>query len=219
MRPRTRDSTLPTCLKLIRESVTRDESSVLSALDRSLDEIDLTMSQDILIRHDLLQWKGLLSRWRNLLFHQTKSLKRLQKSIDLKTEDEFSAQLFTEILEENHTLRERVDSVAQSLMSTMSIVESERVIQQTEAVSKLTSLAFFFIPLTLVASLFGMNVVVSPLNRQEEFLLRRARNLRTSSPPGSGLPARQGPPLQLISYYIAGKSSMAFPALQRSSRA
>jgi len=43
----------------------------------------------------------------------------------------------------------------------MSIVESKRAILQTETVSKLTQLAFFFIPLTLVATVFGMNINVS----------------------------------------------------------
>jgi hypothetical protein len=40
-------------------------------------------------------------------------------------------------------------------------VESQKAIVQAETVSKLTGLAFFFIPLTLAASLFGMNIVVS----------------------------------------------------------
>ena len=46
-------------------------------------------------------------------------------------------------------------------MSSMSIVESERAIAEAEVVSKLTHLALFFIPLSLVAGLFGMNINVS----------------------------------------------------------
>jgi len=45
-------------------------------------------------------------------------------------------------------------------MSSMIIVESERAIRGAEVVSKLTHLAFFFIPLSLVAGLFGINVNV-----------------------------------------------------------
>ncbi|KAK6522469.1 hypothetical protein TWF281_003030 [Arthrobotrys megalospora] len=52
----------------------------------------------------------------------------------------------------------RVDSDHQALMSSISIVESERAIAEAEVVSKLTQLAFFFIPLSLVAAVFGMNI-------------------------------------------------------------
>ncbi|KAI9670273.1 MAG: hypothetical protein M1831_006487 [Alyxoria varia] len=42
-------------------------------------------------------------------------------------------------------------------MASMAIVESQKAIAQAESFSKLTTVAFFFIPLTLCASIFGMN--------------------------------------------------------------
>ena len=54
----------------------------------------------------------------------------------------------------------RVEGTYQVLMSTMSILESERAIAQAEVVMRLTDLAFFFIPLAFVASVFGMNINV-----------------------------------------------------------
>ncbi|KXX81513.1 hypothetical protein MMYC01_202485 [Madurella mycetomatis] len=40
----------------------------------------------------------------------------------------------------------------------MSLLESKRSIEETESVTRLTELAFLFIPITLVASLFSMQV-------------------------------------------------------------
>ncbi len=45
----------------------------------------------------------------------------------------------------------------------MSIIESQKAISEAETVSKLTALAFFFVPLSFIASVFGMNLVVGPL--------------------------------------------------------
>jgi len=46
-------------------------------------------------------------------------------------------------------------------MSSITIVESSRAIKQAEIITNLTQLAFFFIPLGLVAGAFGMNIKVS----------------------------------------------------------
>ena len=48
-------------------------------------------------------------------------------------------------------------------MSTMAIVESQKAIAQAETITKLTNLAFFFILLTLTASIVGMKMTVSRL--------------------------------------------------------
>lgn len=42
----------------------------------------------------------------------------------------------------------------------MSIIDSKEAFTEAKNVGKLTKLAFFFIPLTLVAGVFGMNIVV-----------------------------------------------------------
>jgi Mg2+ and Co2+ transporter CorA len=45
-----------------------------------------------------------------------------------------------------------------TLLSTMSILESQKSIEQSEQVNKLTRLAFVYIPLSFISSVFGMNV-------------------------------------------------------------
>jgi len=56
--------------------------------------------------------------------------------------------------------RSRIETAFQALMSTLSILESQRAIAQAQSISKLTQLAFFFIPLSFIATVFGMNVIV-----------------------------------------------------------
>lgn len=59
----------------------------------------------------------------------------------------------------------------------MSMVESQKAIAKAETVSKLTALAFFFIPLSFIASPFGVNFVVSRslwlLADVQNFVLKR----------------------------------------------
>jgi Mg2+ and Co2+ transporter CorA len=45
-----------------------------------------------------------------------------------------------------------------TLLSTMSILESQKSIEQSEQVNKLPRLAFVYIPLSFISSVFGMNV-------------------------------------------------------------
>ncbi|RPA80922.1 hypothetical protein BJ508DRAFT_327014 [Ascobolus immersus RN42] len=52
----------------------------------------------------------------------------------------------------------RVREVSGMLMSTLSIIESQKAIDEAESVTKLTEMAFFFLPLGFSASIFGMQV-------------------------------------------------------------
>ncbi|RPA80923.1 hypothetical protein BJ508DRAFT_124442 [Ascobolus immersus RN42] len=51
-----------------------------------------------------------------------------------------------------------VQEVSSHLMSTMSIIESQKAIGEAESVTKLTEMAFFFLPLGFSASIFGMQI-------------------------------------------------------------
>lgn len=58
-------------------------------------------------------------------------------------------------------VEQRVDRSFQAIMSSMSILESERAITQGVAIARLTELAFIFIPLSFAAAFFSMQVKVS----------------------------------------------------------
>jgi len=58
------------CKNIIRQSAFESESSVLSVLTRSLDDVELTLSKDaVLVRDTLDVWRGYFGRWRNTLYY------------------------------------------------------------------------------------------------------------------------------------------------------
>jgi hypothetical protein len=58
-------------------------------------------------------------------------------------------------------MEQRVDRSFQAIMSSMSILESEKAIAQGVAITRLTELAFFFIPLSFAATFFSMQIKVT----------------------------------------------------------
>ncbi|KAF2113234.1 hypothetical protein BDV96DRAFT_601421 [Lophiotrema nucula] len=68
------------------------------------------------------------------------------------------AQVYRALAEGIQKIEQRVDRSFQAIMSSMSILESERAISQGTAVTRLTELAFVFIPLSFAATFFSMQV-------------------------------------------------------------
>ena len=87
-------------------------------------------------------------------------LKTNSSSID---EEQHLLQLYQILLGGLHKIEQRVDRSFQAIMSSMSILESERAITQGAAITRLTELAFFFIPLSFAATFFSMQIRVSPI--------------------------------------------------------
>lgn len=143
-----------------------DIAQVLSVMSVSLAEIELSFHDDNKLQHSVSKWRDWLGRWRNTIYRQERVLRLVRMHLNFEGGRQDTKDLLDALESELRATRLRIDSTFQSLMSAMSIVESERAIQQAEGVSKLTQLAFFFIPLSLVAAVFGMNVTVSrPLRR------------------------------------------------------
>lgn len=71
------------------------------------------------------------------------------------------------LLRRTETLSNRCKGRLQILLSRAGIVESNKAIEQAKVVTKLTRLAFVFIPLGFVSSFFGMNL--APFNREPAF--------------------------------------------------
>ncbi|KAK1778044.1 cora-like Mg2+ transporter protein-domain-containing protein [Copromyces sp. CBS 386.78] len=64
---------------------------------------------------------------------------------------------FEHLLKRAQTLHSRTTDAITVLLSSISIYESQRAIQQAEDMAKLTFLAFLFVPLSFATSFFGMN--------------------------------------------------------------
>lgn len=163
----------PTLANIIVNMMRDDTSKMLPCLNEALDKIDISLSDDAILQKSLQTWRDRLGRWRIDLIHQTTSLTYMSEilqqhqvsSASGNTENVLSTSpvddeaRLANLKRELENTSQRVNSTFQALMSTMSIVESRKAIAEAETVSKLTSLAFFFIPLTFVASIFGMNIV------------------------------------------------------------
>ena len=151
--------------KVIAELVLEDQIKLMSNIGEALDEMELSVAGMTYER-----WRHYVPPWRNHLFHQIETLTYLrdvlfqgetQHSQGRSVAKKGSLQDRVRTTQARvETLLRRLEGTYQVLTSTMSIIESEKAIQEAEEVSKLTNLAFFFIPLTLVTGIFGMNLVV-----------------------------------------------------------
>ncbi len=143
--------------------VVEDHIKLLASISKSLDDIELSMEKDLNVPQS---WRDFPPRWRNHLFHQSETIAYFV-SLPSPTGVASSSQEHANRLEralkkaekQVKATIERLEGTYQVLMSAMSILESERAIDQAEVVTRLTNLAFFFIPLTFVSGLFGMNIV------------------------------------------------------------
>ena len=149
----------------------RDTLKTLGIMDEALTQIGREILDDSLIQQRLINWRLLLERFGVELRALELSLRKTAKfisTITITQEPSYQEKLpnasnaMTGLLEQGVAeivrLQQRTSSSYQSLMTNMSIVESKRGIAEAEGVSKLTELAFFFIPLTFSASIFSMQV-------------------------------------------------------------
>ena len=158
---------------IIARIMVTNSTEILTSLHDALDNIDLSLSQDDILRSSLHVWRQRFGLWRQDLLHSRVSASDMLQIFEQQklcptcapqpsssTIPKYEVELAGLKADIDETLA-RLNSTFQAVMSTMSIVESQKAISEAETVSKLTSLAFFFIPLSFIASLFGMNLVVS----------------------------------------------------------
>jgi len=149
--------------------VQNDTMHILNLMDSTLTEIGNSILEDSLIQRNVDRWRRLLNRYDAELRHMEGSLHTFVESLliignacvtDTVAEQEHSVveNLLAQLNQRIFSLRRRTESSDKSLLTTMSLVESKRGIAEAESVTKLTELAFFFIPLTFPASIFSMQV-------------------------------------------------------------
>lgn len=168
-----------------------DWNLVLSQMALTLDDIDSKMSDNTLLQRNALAWRRLLCSWRVSLVEYATRLDEVKGKLQPSNTGSWvndasgsaanlpssasGSKLDTHMLEEEQTLlqlyqilvgglhkiEQRVDRSFQAIMSSMSILESEKAIVQGVAITRLTELAFFFIPLSFAATFFSMQIKVS----------------------------------------------------------
>ena len=178
----------------ILQIICQDVSDVLRSMSRSLDTIELELHNDETLQRTMPVWREQLGKWKNALFHQGRSIEQMTHNSAALNDGLEGSAAGGEVggastpnragVANSHHLERRmgrigadvkntysrIESTFQALMSSITIVESERAIKEAESVSRLSQLAFFFIPLSLVATLFGMNVNVSERGLPQPFL-------------------------------------------------
>ena len=150
--------------------IQNDTVNTLRHMELALQEIGQHILDDTLIQQRLVHWRLLLERFGNELQLLEDSLRRFANFINASEHSHNSNEdspdlhdsqvekLLEESVSQINSLRQRTTRSHKSLMANMSIVESKRGIAEAESVTKLTELAFFFIPLTFSASIFSMQV-------------------------------------------------------------
>jgi Mg2+ and Co2+ transporter CorA len=118
---------------------------------------------------NMIFFQGLLDNHAETLRKNVATIKYCQESGWPKPSDEKLAkktaaqaqallQDYKGLLKRAETLSNTCKTRLQILMSRAGIVESNKAIEQAKVVTKLTRLAFVFIPLSFVSSFFGMNL-------------------------------------------------------------
>lgn len=168
-----------TIMRELHQIMLADELDVLDKLNASIDRIDHNMANDRLLRERLKVWRQLMAKWRPHLYNQYEAgqgdsalIERAKSGVSESDplsvrwlQEQSIRTKFSRVIEELRSKRrvilEHCESTFTMLMTTMSLIESEKAIREAEEVTKLTQLAFFFIPLTFVAGIYGMNLEVS----------------------------------------------------------
>ncbi|KAL9631036.1 MAG: hypothetical protein Q9164_006108 [Protoblastenia rupestris] len=144
----------------------QDTLIILRLMSSALSDLGNDMLDDILIQDRIYHWRHLLNRFDIELAALENTLKRFASFVeatDITNDVESSRPSITRIKFDDTfaqivELRKRTNRSFKALMANMSIVESRRGIAEAESVTKLTELAFFFIPLTFSASIFSMQI-------------------------------------------------------------
>ena len=154
-------------IELLFTIIHMDILDFLRSVGSILVEIRQKTLDDILLQKNLLHWRSYLDFVETELESLNRSLQSFacfilqpKDSTSYRSDTEPSAakSLVNSSLSEISALRLRIAQSYKSLLASISIVESKRGISEAESVTKLTELAFLFIPLSFSASIFGMQV-------------------------------------------------------------
>lgn len=150
-----------------------DLISYFELVTDSLETIRRSTLDSIKVQQNVSQWKLLLTRFRYEISIIEKQLTNFVQAVHVETvlsltklhqdmkgdlHSQPSSQLASNALKRLKDMTEQINRSYADLQSEVSIIDSQRSIQEAESVSKLTELAFVFIPLTFAASIFGMEV-------------------------------------------------------------
>jgi Mg2+ and Co2+ transporter CorA len=132
------------------------------SLEWALDEISQDSLDDFLMSRRLEDWRALMSQFEINVPAIGKSLHEFVSFVfrdDAGTALPEAVQRILEDVDANIArIKDRLDEAYTALRADMQFSESRRSIAEAKTVTKLTELAFIFIPLSFTASLFSMSI-------------------------------------------------------------
>ncbi|KAL2064923.1 hypothetical protein VTL71DRAFT_4063 [Oculimacula yallundae] len=147
--------------------VRRDVAEFLKLLDGILDGIILDILDDSKMEDQLAIWRQILTRAQLELPQMRRSMIKFFTFLPLpdmsSDTDDWRVAItddpdFQSLISDIDESLKRLNSVSSSLTSNMALLDSRRSIEEAQSITRLTELAFLFIPLTFAATLFGMQV-------------------------------------------------------------
>jgi hypothetical protein len=150
--------------------IKQDTLSLLKQLSHVFDEVETGILDDAIMEDRLSSWRRVIGRAQRELPDLRASMKPFFDFIALleppgtsitegsMTNEPEESEDFREFLKEINQASERLHRTSALLTSNMGLLDSRRSIDEARAVSRLTELAFIFIPLSFATSVFGMQV-------------------------------------------------------------
>ncbi|KAK6391785.1 hypothetical protein LTR65_004279 [Meristemomyces frigidus] len=139
-----------------------DSNAFFQSLEWALDEISHDSLDDYLMTRRLADWRKLMSDFEIEVPAIGRSLHNFVEFVFAPGEQSDLPKPISEILKDMDTnilrLKQRLDEAYTALRADMQFTESRRSITEAKTVTRLTELAFVFIPLSFTCSLFSMSI-------------------------------------------------------------
>lgn len=149
----------------------QDLTTYIDTIQISLENIRRSSISSSVVQERVSSWRSLLTKYRSDLARIEHDVIRFTRSVypecvswgdgdDLANGPvpKESSSLETDALQKVRQTLDTIDRSYNEIRSEISIVDSQKSIAEAESISKLTELAFIFVPLTFASSLFSMSI-------------------------------------------------------------
>ncbi|RLL97495.1 hypothetical protein CFD26_104736 [Aspergillus turcosus] len=150
------------------EIIGQDTSTLLGVLNQILNDMEVDILDDTKMEDRLALWRQLINKAERELLELKTSTKSFLAFFGFEFPADTSAatsddnpdiiRKVAELFKEIDQMLARLRHASSSLTSNMGLLDSRRSIDEAHAVTRLTELAFLFIPLSFSASIFGMQI-------------------------------------------------------------
>ncbi|PKX95433.1 uncharacterized protein P174DRAFT_449850 [Aspergillus novofumigatus IBT 16806] len=155
-------------LHILFQIIRQDTTTLLGVLNQILNDMEVDILDDTKMEDRLALWRELISKAERELLELKTSTKSFVAFFGFTFPADTSAATsenkpgiirnVADLFQEIDQMLTRLRHASTSLTSTMGLLDSRRSIDEAHAVTRLTELAFLFIPLSFSSSIFGMQV-------------------------------------------------------------